>query len=102
MRRAAVSLVVVLVVIASSFVNVDVQAQSAQRYLVAVTNMTRAQSFTPILAATHTAAVRLFVAGTAATPELREIAEEGNIAPMMNLLRGLPLEVRDVVPARAC
>jgi hypothetical protein len=79
----------------------DVVAQTAVRYLVSITNMTRAQSFTPILVATHTRTVRVFAAGTAASPELREVAEEGNIAPLMMLLRGLPLEVRDVTATTA-
>ena len=71
--------------------------QAGPRYAVVVTNMTRGQSFTPILVATHTQAVRLFVPGTAASPELRELAEEGNTDPFITLLRGMRREVRDVV-----
>ena len=71
--------------------------QAGPRYAVTVTNMTRAQSFTPILVATHTPAVRLFVPGTAASPELRDLAEEGNIGPFTTLLRGMRREVFDVV-----
>ncbi|MBM3817643.1 MAG: hypothetical protein FJW14_01305 [Acidimicrobiia bacterium] len=96
MRRCVVSLAVALAVVASASVNKSVQAQSVQRYLVSITNMTRAQSFTPILVATHTSAVRLFTPGTAASSELREVAEEGNIGPLTTLLRGRPLEVRDI------
>ena len=71
--------------------------QAGPRYAVVVTNMTRGQSFTPILVATHTQAVRLFVPGTAASPELRDLAEEGNTDPLTTLLRGMRREVRDVV-----
>ena len=71
--------------------------QTAVRYAVVVTNMTRGQSFTPILVATHTQAVRLFAPGTAASPQLRDLAEEGNTDPFITLLRGLRGEVRDVV-----
>ena len=71
--------------------------QGGPRYAVVVTNMTRGQSFTPILVATHTQAVRLFVPGTAASPELRELAEEGNTDPFITLLRGMRSEVRDAV-----
>lgn len=71
--------------------------QAGPRYAVAVTNMTRGQSFTPILVATHTQAVRLFVPGAAASPELRELAEEGSTDPFITLLRGMRSEVRDAV-----
>lgn len=73
------------------------RGQAVQRYFVVVTNLTRAQSFTPILVATHTQAVRLFTAGTAASPELRELAEEGNTDPFVTLLRGFRADVRDAV-----
>lgn len=71
--------------------------QAGPRYAVVVTNMTRGQSFTPILVATHTQALRLFAPGTAASPELRDLAEEGNTDPFITLLRGMRREVRDVV-----
>lgn len=71
--------------------------QAGPRYAIEVTNMTRAQSFTPILVATHTQAVRLFTPGAAASPELRDLAEEGNTDPLITLLRGMRREVRDVV-----
>lgn len=100
MKRTIVSLAVALAVFTAPLVNNSVRAQSVQRYLVSITNMTRAQSFTPILVTTHTQAVRLFIAGTAATPELREVAEEGNISPLVNLLRGLPREVHDIASSQ--
>lgn len=71
--------------------------QAGPRYAVVVTNMTRGQSFTPILVAIHTQAVRLFAPGTAASPELRELAEEGSTDPFITLLRGMRSEVRDAV-----
>lgn len=97
MKRTVSRLAIAVFVGGGLLVHDTVRGQSAQRYVVSVTNMTRAQSFTPILVATHTQAVRLFAAGTAATPELREVAEEGNVGPLTTLLRGFPLEVRDVV-----
>ena len=66
-------------------------------YQIKITNLTRAQSFTPILAATHTASVSVFLAGTAASSELRTLAEEGNVSPLQALLNGMPAAVRDVV-----
>lgn len=95
MKRAVSSSV--LAVVAGLMMSGHVQGQAVQRYMVTVTNMTRAQTFTPILVATHTQAVRLFAAGTAATPELRELAEEGNTDPLITLLRGFRADVRDAV-----
>ena len=89
-------LVVVVVVACGLLMKESVHGQTVQRYMVSVTNMTRAQTFTPILVATHTQAVRMFTAGTAASPELRELAEEGNTDPFTTLLRGIR-DVRDVV-----
>ena len=65
-------------------------------YMVKVTNLTNAQRFTPVLAATHTGRARLFRPGRAATPELRALAEDGDTGPLTALLTGLPAAVRDV------
>ncbi len=65
-------------------------------YMVRVTNLTNGQKFTPILAATHTPAVRVFRPGTAATPELKTLAEEGNTAPLTMKLTSMPTDVREV------
>lgn len=75
-------------------------AASAAEYEVTVTNLTRGQQFTPILVATHKAGVRLFDLGSAASPQLATLAEEGNVAPMTALLLGNP-DVRDVVNSGA-
>ena len=65
-------------------------------YEVRVTNLTNAQRFTPILAATHTRSVHVFRPGTTATPQLRELAEDGNTAPLTAMLTGMPAGVSDV------
>ena len=65
-------------------------------YRVRVTNLTNTQRFTPILAATHTRGARVFRAGTAAAPELRALAENGDTGPLTALLTGLPAAVREV------
>ncbi len=62
---------------------------------VTVTNLTRGQQFTPILVASHRGGVRLFDLGSPATAELATLAEEGNTAPLMALLGGMP-EVHDI------
>ncbi|HEY3180403.1 MAG TPA: spondin domain-containing protein [Casimicrobiaceae bacterium] len=71
-------------------------AASAMEYEVTVTNLTRGQQFTPVLVASHKAGVRLFELGSPASPQLRALAEEGNIAPLTALLLGNP-DVREVV-----
>jgi hypothetical protein len=69
---------------------------SAMEFEVTVTNLTRGQQFTPILVASHKAGVRLFELGTPASPQLKTLAEEGNVAPLTALLLGNP-DVRDIV-----
>ena len=69
---------------------------SAAEFEVTVTNLTRGQQFTPILVASHKSGVRLFELGSPASPQLKTLAEEGNVAPMTALLLGNP-DVRDVV-----
>ncbi|HEU4429768.1 MAG TPA: spondin domain-containing protein [Myxococcota bacterium] len=64
-------------------------------YEVVVTNVTRDQRFTPVLAATHGEGVRLFELGSPASPELATLAEEGDTAPLAALLDSAPA-VREV------
>ncbi len=75
-------------------------AASAAEFEVTVTNLTRGQRFTPILVATHKAGVRLFNLGSAASPQLKTLAEEGNVGPMTALLLANP-NVREVVNSGA-
>lgn len=74
-------------------------AQSELRYRVTVTNLTKGQTFTPLLIATHSPAVRLFAPGTQASPQLQVLAEEGATDMLASLLRGMPTAVREVVTA---
>jgi Spondin_N len=62
-----------------------------------VTNLTRGQTFTPVLVASHREGVRLFALGKAASPELATLAEEGATAPLATLLLATPgvLDVAD-------
>ena len=76
-----------------------VSAQSDVRYSVTVTNLTKGQTFTPLLFATHTPAVRLFAPGTQISPQLQIVAEEGDTAMLAALLRGMTADVREVVVA---
>jgi len=71
----------------------------AQTYRVTITNLTKGQTFTPVLLATHSPTVRLFAPGTTASSQLQAIAEEGDTTTMAALLRGMTADVREVVVA---
>ena len=56
------------------------------RYEITVTNLTRGQSFTPILVASHRSATRLFTLGAPASEPLAILAEGGDTAPLAEWL----------------
>ncbi|MBT8336207.1 MAG: spondin domain-containing protein [Gemmatimonadetes bacterium] len=56
---------------------------AAASYRVTVHNLSSGQPFTPPLAAVHRTAISLFEVGAAASVEIQEIAENGNLAPMI-------------------
>lgn len=72
-------------------------AQSLPRYRVSITNLTKGQTFTPILIATHAPGTRIFSPGTVASPQLQVLAEEGDTAMLATLLRSTPSTVGEVV-----
>jgi hypothetical protein len=59
-------------------------------YEVTVTNVTRDQSFTPLLVVAHHPRVSLFEVGRPASPELEALAETGNTVPFEELLATVP------------
>ncbi len=67
-----------------------------RKYEVTITNITRGQTFTPILVATHSARIGLFELGAPAGEPLEILAEDGNTAPLTEVLLGAPYEVADV------
>ena len=54
---------------------------NGRRYEVTITNITKGQTFTPLLVATHTNDVQLFQVGAAASPALETLAESGDTMP---------------------
>lgn len=72
-------------------------AQSSARYRVTITNLTKGQTFTPMLIATHASSARIFAPGTQASPQLQVLAEEGATDMLTALLRGMPTAVGEVV-----
>jgi hypothetical protein len=69
-------------------------------YEVTITNLTHGQPLTPPLVATHRAATDVFTVGEVASFGLKEIAENGNLAPLMAQL-GSDKHVADVEAAAA-
>ena len=76
-------------------------AQEGPLYEVRVTNLTRGQRFTPVLAVTHQEGFGLFRLGSPASPQLRTLAEEGNTGPLMGLLNSMTDQVREAVSSPA-
>ncbi|MFQ5425628.1 MAG: spondin domain-containing protein, partial [Gaiellales bacterium] len=87
-RRWIIALVVVVAVALAAVLSaVRVTTASGHgsppTYLVTVTNLTDGQPMTPPVVAIHRRPVDLFDIGRQASFELKEIAENGNIAPML-------------------
>ena len=57
-------------------------------YEVTITNLTSGQPFTPPLVATHRKSIDLFDVGQPASPEIQQIAENGNLDPAVALATG--------------
>ncbi len=55
-------------------------------YEVTIENLTGGQPYTPPIIATHRAATDIFTVGQPASLEIKEIAENGNLGPMLALL----------------
>lgn len=65
-------------------------------YKVTITNITKGQTFTPQLVATHDGSVRAFRLGDPASPEIEAVAEGGNTGPLTDQLLAKSYRVGDV------
>ncbi len=63
---------------------------TGKTYAVTITNLTKAQNFTPIIAATHSPDIAFFEAGQPAIEPLAVLAESGNPMPLEELLGSVP------------
>ncbi len=75
-------------------------SQAMAEYEVAVRNITKGQPFTPPLVATHNDKISMFTVGHKASTGIMQIAENGNLGPMMDVLNASS-DVADVVVAIA-
>ncbi len=62
-------------------------AQTAETYAVTITNLTRGQSFTPILVLSHLKNFAMFTAGSPPSTALSLLAEDGDVTPMSLVLQ---------------
>ena len=87
-RDRIVAIAVVAGALAAAFVVPAANAEpgDARTYRVTVTNLTAGQPFTPVLFATHRANVDVFSVGSSASFGVKEIAENGNLAPLAEAL----------------
>jgi Spondin_N len=93
--------VLALAVAATVFLTVSSSAAAKApiaTYEVTIDNLTTGQPLTPPIIATHRAATGMFTVGQPASFALKEIAENGNLAPMMGQL-GADKHVSDSVAA---
>ena len=67
----------------------------AGTYAVTVTNLTKTQNFTPIIAASHSADIAFFEAGQPAIEPIAVLAESGSPVPLETLLTTVPDLVLD-------
>lgn len=65
-------------------------------YEITITNLTQGQSFTPILAATHTGDISFFRLGAAPSQDMADLAEGGATAGLQSYLEGMPDKVLDI------
>ena len=70
-------------------------ASESKNYEVTITNLTKGQIFTPVLAATHNSSIAFFELGEPARDELELLAEDGATDPLNDLLLSVPELVQD-------
>ena len=74
----------------------DLPLAVGNSYEITITNLTKAQSFTPILLASHRSSVQLFNVGEPASDALAELAEGGATGPLEDYLLQMPERVGEV------
>jgi len=80
---------------AALMISGSVFAGESKTYEVTITNLTKGQIFTPVLAATHKSSIAFFELGAPASDELEMLAEDGATDPLNDLLMSVPSLVQD-------
>ncbi len=81
--------------LSASLASQTLLAQDTNNYEVTITNLTRGQTFTPVLVASHEQGVEIFTLGQPASAQLATLAESGDVSPLAEQLESNP-QVRDV------
>lgn len=68
----------------------NITSAQAELYEVTITNLTRGQIFSPVVAATHNRRLSLFTAGEPASPELAALAQDAKSEGLIDLLSASP------------
>jgi hypothetical protein len=76
------------------------RSEGGKTYKITITNLTAGQPLTPPILATHTSRTSIFTVGEEASEGIRQIAENGNGAPLLQAL-GEDTQVHDVVAGTA-
>ncbi len=98
MRRRLFAVLAAAALVAGVAVPAGASGSNTRTYEVTITNVNATQWFTPPVVATHSNAFDLFRRGHAASDEIKEVAENGNLAPLVEVLEASP-HVRSVVVA---
>lgn len=87
-RRSGLAILAATIMLSgSSLAREAGDSHDGRRYQVTITNVTKAQIFTPILVASHRRGVKLFELGQPAGSELELLAEGGDTGPLAKSLK---------------
>lgn len=99
-RRKTLGLMLAGMVLALLLVPTGAGAAPTRTYSITVHNMTDGQPFTPPVAVTHRQSIKVFKVGREAKTGVQEIAENGNLDPLLADLTG-KFRVADLIAAGA-
>ena len=89
-RAAWVAAVLAALIAAALSVASPAAARDATEYQVTITNLTDGQPLTPPAVATHSRPLGVFRVGSPASFEVKEIAENGNLGPLLDAFAASP------------
>ncbi|MEM6809925.1 MAG: spondin domain-containing protein [Pseudomonadota bacterium] len=99
-RLANVAAVIAVAIITLPSASADRTFFGGETYRITITNLTTGQPFTPPVIAVHNPRANVFALGTPASEGVRQIAENGNNAPLVAALSASP-DVSEVIEGTA-